>query len=88
MHIITLSKLFHLFLGELLSPVSLDGMDEVVVGGEDTGASSSTAGVDLEDSLPQPPSIPLVESIDEALVPDIIAGTTGASSVFRSAGVD
>lgn len=58
-------------------------MDEVVVGGEDTGASSSTAGVDLEDSLPQPPSIPLVESIDEALVPDMIAGTTGTSSVFQ-----
>ncbi|XP_028279451.1 baculoviral IAP repeat-containing protein 6 isoform X1 [Parambassis ranga] len=69
--------------GELLSPGSLDGMDEV--GGEEAGASSSSAGADSDDSLPQPAPIPLVESIDEALVPDIIAGTTGTSSVFQSA---
>lgn len=62
-------------------------MDEVVVA-EEAGASSSTAGADSDDSLPQPPTIPLVESIDEGLVPDIIAGTTGTSSVFQSAWVD
>ncbi|XP_063347269.1 baculoviral IAP repeat-containing protein 6 isoform X5 [Pelmatolapia mariae] len=70
--------------GELLSPGSLDVMDEVVVG-EEAGTSSSSAGADSEDSLSQPAPIPLVESIDEALVPDIIAGTTGTSSVFQSA---
>lgn len=59
-------------------------MDEVA-GGEDAGASSSSAGADSDDSLPQPAPIPLVESIDEAPVPDIIYGTTGASSVFQSA---
>jgi len=62
-------------------------MDEVVVVGEEAGASSSTAGADSDDSLPQSAPIPLVESIDEALVPDIIAGTTGTSSVFQSAWV-
>lgn len=72
--------------GELLSPGSLDVMDEVTVG-EEAGASSSSAGADSDDSLPQPAPIPLVESIDEALVPDIIAGTTGTSSVFQSAWV-
>lgn len=75
------------FVGELLSPVSLDGIDEVVVA-EEAGASSSAAGADSDDSLPQPPTIPLVESIDEGLVPDIIAGTAGTSSVFQSAWVD
>lgn len=72
--------------GELLSPGSLDVMDEVAVG-EEAGASSSSAGADSDDSLPQAAPIPLVESIDEALVPDIIAGTTGTSSVFQSAWV-
>lgn len=74
------------FSGELLSPGSLDVMDEVVVG-EEAGTSSSSAGADSEDSLSQTAPIPLVESIDEALVPDIIAGTTGTSSVFQSAWV-
>lgn len=73
--------------GELLSPASLDAMDEVVVVCEEAGASSSSAVADSEDSLSQPASIPLVESIDEALVPDIIAGTTGTSSEFQSAWV-
>lgn len=59
-------------------------MDEVA-GAEDAGASSSSAGADSDDSLPQPAAVPLVESIDEALVPDIIAGTAGGSSVFQSA---
>lgn len=71
--------------GELLSPASLDGMDEVAIA-EEAGASSSAAGADSDDSLPQPPTIPLVESIDEGLVPDIIAGTAGTPSVFHSAG--
>lgn len=70
--------------GELLSPGPLDVMDEV---GEEAGASSSTAVPDSDDSLPQPQSVPLVESIDEALVPDIIAGTPGTTSVFQSAWV-
>lgn len=76
-----------MFAGELLSPVSLDGLDEVVAA-EEAGASSSAVGADSDDSLPQPPTIPLVESIDEGLVPDIIAGTAGTSSVFQSAWVD
>ncbi|KAL6101444.1 birc6 [Pungitius sinensis] len=70
--------------GELLSAGSLDVMDEVAVG-EEAGASSSSAGADSDDSLPRPAPTPLVESIDEALGPEIIAGTTGASSVFQSA---
>lgn len=74
---------FVVLLGELLSPGSLDIMDEVTVG-EEAGASSSSAGADSDDSLPQPAPVPLVESIDEALVPDIIAGTTGTCSVFKS----
>ncbi|XP_071013355.1 dual E2 ubiquitin-conjugating enzyme/E3 ubiquitin-protein ligase BIRC6 isoform X19 [Oncorhynchus clarkii lewisi] len=69
--------------GELLSPGSLDGMDEGAVG-EEAGASSS-AGIDSDDSLAQPTPIPLAETIDEALSPDIIAGTPGTSSVFQSA---
>ncbi|XP_064788432.1 baculoviral IAP repeat-containing protein 6 isoform X18 [Oncorhynchus masou masou] len=69
--------------GELLSPGSLDGMDEGAVG-EEAGASSS-AGIDSDDSLAQPTPIPLVETIDEAMSPDIIAGTPGTSSVFQSA---
>ncbi|KAM8852773.1 dual E2 ubiquitin-conjugating enzyme/E3 ubiquitin-protein ligase BIRC6 isoform 1-T1 [Synchiropus picturatus] len=70
--------------GELLSPGMMDVMDEVAVG-EEVGASCSLVVTDPEDSLPQPTPIPLVESIDEALVPDIIAGTPGTPSVFQSA---
>ncbi len=80
------SVTFLVILGELLFPASLDVMDEVAVG-EEAGASSSSAGADSDDSLPHPAPIPLVESIDETLVPDIIAGTTGTSSVFQSAWV-
>ena len=61
-------------------------MDEVGLG-EEAGASSSSLGADSDDSLPQPAPIPLVESIDEALVPDIIAGTSATSSLFQSAWV-
>lgn len=57
--------------GEQLSSVPLDAMEEVVV---EPGASSASAAPDSDDSLSQPSSIALVESIDEALVPDIIAG--------------
>ncbi|KAM4600039.1 dual E2 ubiquitin-conjugating enzyme/E3 ubiquitin-protein ligase BIRC6 isoform 3-T3 [Fundulus diaphanus] len=71
--------------GELMSPGSLDSMEEVVVVGDEAGASSSSAVPDSDDSLAQPPSIPLVETIDEALVPDIIAGTPATSTVFQSA---
>uniref|UniRef100_A0A7N8WZL8 Dual E2 ubiquitin-conjugating enzyme/E3 ubiquitin-protein ligase BIRC6 n=1 Tax=Mastacembelus armatus TaxID=205130 RepID=A0A7N8WZL8_9TELE len=73
--------------GELLSPGSLDVMDEVVVG-EEAGASPSSAGADSDDSLPQPTPIPLVESIDEALVPDIIAGAPPLSSLEKDKDID
>ncbi|KAI3362796.1 hypothetical protein L3Q82_001656 [Scortum barcoo] len=73
--------------GELLSPGSLDAMDEVAVG-EEAGASSSSAGADSDDSLPQPAPIPLVESIDEALVPDIIAGAPPLSSLEKDKDID
>ncbi|KAJ8250600.1 hypothetical protein COCON_G00225220 [Conger conger] len=66
--------------GELLSPVSLEGMEEGAVG-EEAGPSA----VDSDDSLPQPTPIPLVETMDEALAPDMISGTPGTSSVFQSA---
>ncbi|KAM9726353.1 LOW QUALITY PROTEIN: dual E2 ubiquitin-conjugating enzyme/E3 ubiquitin-protein ligase BIRC6 [Menidia menidia] len=74
--------------GELLSPGSLDAMDEVG-GGEEAGASSSSAaGADSDDSLPQAASIPLVESIDEALVPDIIAGAPPLPSMEKDKDID
>uniref|UniRef100_A0A8C9ZQ87 Dual E2 ubiquitin-conjugating enzyme/E3 ubiquitin-protein ligase BIRC6 n=1 Tax=Sander lucioperca TaxID=283035 RepID=A0A8C9ZQ87_SANLU len=73
--------------GELLSPGSLDIMDEVA-GGEEAGASSSSAGADSDDSLSQPAPIPLVESIDEALVPDIIAGGPPLSSLEKDKDID
>lgn len=70
------------FAGELLSPLCVDGMDGA--GADEAGAASSSV-VDSDDSLPQPTPIPLVETIDEPLGPDIIAGTPGTSSVFQSA---
>ncbi|XP_029926712.1 baculoviral IAP repeat-containing protein 6 isoform X5 [Myripristis murdjan] len=73
--------------GELLSPVSLDVMDEVAAG-EEAGASSSSAGADSDDSMPQPAPIPLVESIDEALAPDIIAGAPPLSSLEKDKDID
>ncbi|TKS85134.1 Baculoviral IAP repeat-containing protein 6 [Collichthys lucidus] len=73
--------------GELLTPGSLDVMDEVAVG-EEAGASSSSAGADSDDSLPQAAPIPLVESIDEALVPDIIAGAPPLSSLEKDKDID
>lgn len=71
------------FAGELLSPVCVDGMEGP--GADEAGAASSSVVVDSDDSLPQPTPIPLVETIDEPLGPDIIAGTPGTSSVFQSA---
>lgn len=73
----------NLFSGELLSPVCGDGMEGA--GADEAGAASSSVVVDSDDSLPQPTPIPLVETIDEPLGPDIIAGTPGTSSVFQSA---
>lgn len=67
--------------GEQLSSVSLDPMEEVV--GVEAGASSASAAPDCDDSLSQPSSIALVESIDEALVPDIIAGATTSKQCFQ-----
>ncbi|XP_055758242.1 baculoviral IAP repeat-containing protein 6 isoform X20 [Salvelinus fontinalis] len=72
--------------GELLSPGSLDGMDEGAVG-EEAGTSSS-AGIDSDDSLAQPTPIPLVETIDEALAPDIIAGAPPLSSLEKDKDID
>ncbi|XP_064788433.1 baculoviral IAP repeat-containing protein 6 isoform X19 [Oncorhynchus masou masou] len=72
--------------GELLSPGSLDGMDEGAVG-EEAGASSS-AGIDSDDSLAQPTPIPLVETIDEAMSPDIIAGAPPLSSLEKDKDID
>uniref|UniRef100_A0A4W5N9T3 Baculoviral IAP repeat containing 6 n=1 Tax=Hucho hucho TaxID=62062 RepID=A0A4W5N9T3_9TELE len=72
--------------GELLSPGSLDGMDEGAVG-EEAGASSSSAGID-SDSLAQPTPIPQVETIDEALAPDSIAGAPSLSSLEKDKDID
>lgn len=77
--------------GELLSPTSLEGMDEGAAMGEEAGAAaaacaSASTSAEPEETLAQPSPLPLVESIDEALAPDIIAGTPGSSSsVFQSA---
>ncbi|XP_054605954.2 dual E2 ubiquitin-conjugating enzyme/E3 ubiquitin-protein ligase BIRC6 isoform X4 [Nothobranchius furzeri] len=72
--------------GELLTPSSLDAMDEVVVVGDEVGASSSSAAADSDDSLVQPSTIPLLESID--LVPDIIAGAPPLSSLEKDKDLD
>ncbi|XP_067844789.1 baculoviral IAP repeat-containing protein 6 [Heptranchias perlo] len=63
--------------GELLSPVVVETMEEGAVG-EDAGASIAES----DDSLPQPSVIPLVESIDEPLTPDI-TGAPSASSLEK-----
>ncbi|KAM3606446.1 uncharacterized protein V6R79_016382 [Siganus canaliculatus] len=73
--------------GELLSLGSLDAMDEAAAA-EEVGAASSSAGADSDDSLPQPAPIPLVDSIDEALVPDIIAGAPPLSSLEKDKDID
>ncbi|XP_078260781.1 dual E2 ubiquitin-conjugating enzyme/E3 ubiquitin-protein ligase BIRC6 isoform X6 [Rhinoraja longicauda] len=63
--------------GELLSPVAVDCMEEGAVG-EDVGVSVT----DADDPLPQSSVIPLVESIDEPLTPDI-TGAPSASSLEK-----
>ncbi|XP_019902909.2 baculoviral IAP repeat-containing protein 6 isoform X17 [Esox lucius] len=73
--------------GELLSPGSLDGMDEGA-SGEEAGASSSSAGIDSDDSLAQPSPIPLVETMEEALAPEIIAGAPPLSSLEKDKDID
>lgn len=57
-------------------------MDEAV--GEEAGASCSSAVADSDDTLAQPPPIPLVETMDDALVPDMMAGAPGGSAAFQS----
>ncbi|XP_066552631.1 baculoviral IAP repeat-containing protein 6 isoform X3 [Amia ocellicauda] len=69
--------------GELLSPVSVEVMEEGAVG-EEAGASAG----DSDDSLQQPTPIPLVETIDEALTPDIIAGAPPLSSLEKDKDID
>ncbi|XP_035256804.1 baculoviral IAP repeat-containing protein 6 [Anguilla anguilla] len=69
--------------GELLSPVSLEGMEEGAVG-EEAGASAG----DSDDSLPQPTPIPLVETMDEALAPDMISGAPPLSSLEKDKDID
>ncbi|KAJ8014186.1 hypothetical protein DPEC_G00037640 [Dallia pectoralis] len=73
--------------GELLSPGSLDGMDEGA-SGEEAGASSSSAGIDSDDSLAQPTPIPLVETMEDALAPEIIAGAPPLSSLEKDKDID
>ncbi|XP_076848185.1 LOW QUALITY PROTEIN: dual E2 ubiquitin-conjugating enzyme/E3 ubiquitin-protein ligase BIRC6 [Brachyhypopomus gauderio] len=73
--------------GELLSPVGLDGMEEGAVG-EDPGTASSSAGADSDDSLPQATPLTLVETIDEPLGPDLIAGAPPLSSLEKDKDID
>ncbi|XP_041107829.1 baculoviral IAP repeat-containing protein 6-like isoform X5 [Polyodon spathula] len=68
--------------GELLSPVASEAMEEGTVG-EEAGASAG----DSDDSLQQPASIPLVETIDEALTPDV-AGAPPLSSLEKDKDID
>uniref|UniRef100_A0AAV2JLI0 Dual E2 ubiquitin-conjugating enzyme/E3 ubiquitin-protein ligase BIRC6 n=1 Tax=Knipowitschia caucasica TaxID=637954 RepID=A0AAV2JLI0_KNICA len=71
--------------GELQAPVGLDSMDDMVA--PEDAASTSSAGGSVESDEPLPPSVvPLVESIDDGLVPDILSGTQhNNSTVFQSA---
>ncbi|XP_060789215.1 baculoviral IAP repeat-containing protein 6 isoform X6 [Neoarius graeffei] len=76
--------------GELMSPVCVDVMEEGAVGDEGAVSSSSSSSsavvvLDSEDSLAPPTPLTLVETIDEPLGPDLIAGTPGSSSAFQSA---
>ncbi|XP_069036040.1 baculoviral IAP repeat-containing protein 6 isoform X3 [Lepisosteus oculatus] len=69
--------------GELMSPVSVEVMEDGAIG-EETGASAG----DSDDSLQQPTAIPLVETIDEALAPDIISGAPPLSSLEKDKDID
>ncbi|XP_072565882.1 dual E2 ubiquitin-conjugating enzyme/E3 ubiquitin-protein ligase BIRC6 isoform X5 [Paramormyrops kingsleyae] len=68
--------------GELLSPATLEGMDE--------GAAVEEAGVavDSDETLPQPTPVPLGETLDEALAPDIIAGAAPLASLEKDKDID
>uniref|UniRef100_H2L8M7 Baculoviral IAP repeat containing 6 n=1 Tax=Oryzias latipes TaxID=8090 RepID=H2L8M7_ORYLA len=69
---------------------SLTCMLQDIMAGEEAAAasssSSSSAAADSDESLLQ--SVPLVESIDEALVPDIIAGAPPLSSLEKDKDID
>lgn len=65
--------------GELLSPATLEGMDE------GAAVEEAAVAVDSDETLSQPTPVPLGEPLDEALAPDIIAGTSATPSVFQSA---
>ncbi|XP_064411867.1 baculoviral IAP repeat-containing protein 6 isoform X3 [Latimeria chalumnae] len=68
--------------GELLSSVTADVMEEGAVGEE----ASASAG-DSDDSLQQPSSVPLVETIDEPLTPDI-TGAPPLSTLEKDKDID
>uniref|UniRef100_A0A3Q2D0E3 Baculoviral IAP repeat containing 6 n=1 Tax=Cyprinodon variegatus TaxID=28743 RepID=A0A3Q2D0E3_CYPVA len=72
--------------GELTSPGSLDAMDEAV--GEEAGASCSSAVADSDDSLAQPPPIPLVETMDDALMFLLSKGAPPLSSLEKDKDID
>ncbi|XP_062862910.1 baculoviral IAP repeat-containing protein 6 isoform X2 [Trichomycterus rosablanca] len=74
--------------GELMSPGGVDVMEEGAVGDEAaaSSSSSSSAVADPDDPLPQPTPLALVDTMDEPLGPDLIAGTHhGSASAFQSA---
>ncbi|XP_035388617.1 baculoviral IAP repeat-containing protein 6 isoform X5 [Electrophorus electricus] len=73
--------------GELLSPVGLDGLEEGAVS-EEPGPASSSGGADSDDSLPQATPLTLVETIDEPLGPDLIAGAPPLSSLDKDKDID
>ncbi|XP_029449757.1 baculoviral IAP repeat-containing protein 6 isoform X2 [Rhinatrema bivittatum] len=67
--------------GELLAPIAAEAMEEGAMGEE-----SGTSAGDSDDSLQQT-SIPLVETIDEPLTPDI-AGAPPLSSLEKEKDID
>ena len=69
-----------------LQPSEFPSLDKGEEAGAAAACASACAGAEPEEALAQPSPLPLVESIDEALAPDLIAGTPGSSSsVFQSA---
>nr|XP_033791570.1 baculoviral IAP repeat-containing protein 6 isoform X2 [Geotrypetes seraphini] len=67
--------------GELLAPIAAEAMEEGAMGEE-----SSVSAVDSDDNLQQTP-IPLVETIDEPLTPDL-TGTPPLSSLEKEKDID
>ncbi|XP_018120699.1 baculoviral IAP repeat-containing protein 6 isoform X6 [Xenopus laevis] len=65
--------------GELLAPLGSDALDEVALG-EEAGASAG----DSDDSLQQ---LPLIEAVDEPLLPDI-SGAPSLSSLDKDKEID